>query len=181
MKEMAFRQAMRWAVALGAFAYSDVRILHRCSISPSRKDVLTVCGVQITYSYEGAGHELRNDQAALDYCFMLPHSDDSRLFHIDALASMTASGEVQFVENVPSCCKAGSFINVPSHCQARFALPTSLSLALQGALREFSAGELKTERAQIQALLGKFPTTLKQDREILSSMQRAGGHYFGNC
>ena len=70
---------------------------------------------------------------------------------------------------------------MPSHCQARFALPTSLSLALQGALREFSASELKAERAQMQALLEKFPTTLKQDREILSSMQRAGGHYFGTA
>ncbi len=49
---------------------------------------------QITYSYEGHGHELRNDQAALDYCFMLPFSDDNRLFHVDALASTAASSEV---------------------------------------------------------------------------------------
>lgn len=54
-------------------------------------------GVQITYSYEGEGHELRNDQAALDYCFMLPFSDDSRLFQVDAVASSAASAEVPFL------------------------------------------------------------------------------------
>ena len=43
--------------------------------------------MQITYSYEGAGHELRKDQAAMDYSFMLPAEQDPRLFHIDALAS----------------------------------------------------------------------------------------------
>lgn len=45
------------------------------------------CCAQITYSYEGEGHELRRDQAAMDYGFMLSPEDDPRLFHIDALAS----------------------------------------------------------------------------------------------
>lgn len=103
---------------------------NKCSVSPSGKDVLnSVCGVQITYSYEGAGHELRNDQAALDYCFMLPHSDDSRLFHIDALASMTASGEVQLLKMYPhvarqralSMCPAT--VKLDSHYQHLFHWP----------------------------------------------------------
>ncbi|CAL8468688.1 g8228 [Coccomyxa elongata] len=51
-------------------------------------------GEEITYSYEGEGHELRNDQAALDYCFMLPFSDDSRLFQVDAVASSAACAEM---------------------------------------------------------------------------------------
>ena len=39
------------------------------------------------YNYEGEGHELRRDQAAMDYSFMLPEAQDPRLFHVDTLAS----------------------------------------------------------------------------------------------
>ncbi len=70
-----------------------------CSNLATMESSISACEAQITYSYEGEGHELRNDQAALDYCFMLPHSDDSRLFHVDALASMTSSSEVSFLLN----------------------------------------------------------------------------------
>ena len=45
---------------------------------------------QITYSYEGPCHELRNDQAAMDYSFMLPFAQDPRLFHVDAIAAECA-------------------------------------------------------------------------------------------
>lgn len=43
--------------------------------------------MQITYNYEGEGHDLRRDQAAMDYSFMLPQEQDPRLFHVDMLAS----------------------------------------------------------------------------------------------
>ena len=43
--------------------------------------------MQITYNYEGEGHDLRRDQAAMDYSFMLPEAQDPRLFHVDSLAS----------------------------------------------------------------------------------------------
>ena len=43
--------------------------------------------MQIMYNYEGEGHELRRDQAAMDYRFMLPKAQDPRLFHEDTLAS----------------------------------------------------------------------------------------------
>ena len=45
---------------------------------------------QITFSYEGPQHELRNDQAAIDYSFMLPFEQDARLFHVDACAAPSA-------------------------------------------------------------------------------------------
>ncbi len=48
---------------------------------------------QITCSYEGPQHELRNDQAAIDYSFMLPLEQDARLFHVDACAAPSAGHE----------------------------------------------------------------------------------------
>ena len=53
--------------------------------------------MQITYNYEGEGHDLRQDQAAMDYSFMLPQEQDPRLFHVDTLASrgQTAGDQVR--------------------------------------------------------------------------------------
>jgi len=63
-----------------------------------------VLWLQISYSYEGRGHELRADQAAMDYSFMLPSEDDPRLFHIDALASQgqPSGNKVALIANICS-------------------------------------------------------------------------------
>lgn len=57
----------------------------------------TILLSQITYSYEGPQHDLRNDQAAIDYSFMLPFEQDSRLFHIDALSSSDSDEQVSYM------------------------------------------------------------------------------------
>lgn len=49
-----------------------------------------------------------------------------------------------------------------------------LTAIVQGAVQEMSPHELEAERAQMQATLEEFPTTLAQDRDLLTSLQSAG-------
>ncbi len=61
--------------------------------------------------------------------------------------------------------------------KASAVISLSLSwLALQSALGELTTKQLESELAQMQARLDQFPTTLKQDREILNRLHRAGMH-----
>ena len=73
--------------------------------------------MQITYNYEGEGHDLRRDQAAMDYSFMLPEAQDPRLFHVDSLASQgePAGDQVGYAcwhafihsSSIPQCAQGG--------------------------------------------------------------------------
>ncbi len=47
-------------------------------------------------------------------------------------------------------------------------------------MQEMSPHELQVERAQMQAILEEFPTTLAQDRELLTSLQTAGDECYLN-